>query len=64
MIGFWVYMGIFLLKDGHNASASVVAFALLANYILNCIFYEFYKIRIDKGHDKLYAEYKRDYPTT
>ena len=57
-------MGVFLVKDGHNASASVVAFALVANYILNCIFYEFYKIRIDKGHDKLYSDYKYAYPAT
>ena len=64
MVVFWVYMGAFLIKDGHNASASVLGFALLANYILNCIFYEFYKIRIDKGHDKLYAVYKEQYPTT
>jgi hypothetical protein len=64
MVFFWLYMGVFMVKDGHNASASVVAFALLANTIVNCMFYEFYKIRIDKGHDKLYAEYKRAYPNT
>ena len=64
LVAFWIYMGAFLVKDGHNASASVVAFALLANYIMNCIFYEFYKIRIDKGNDKLYAEYKRAFPRT
>ena len=64
LVVFWFYLLIFLLKDGHTASGSVVALALVANYILNCVFYEFYKIRIDKGHDKLYADYKHGYPTT
>ena len=58
LVVFWFYLLIFLLKDGHTASASVVALALVANYMLNCVFYEFYKIRIDKGHDSLYATYK------
>ena len=54
----------FYIKDNHNASASIVAFALVCNTIVNCMFYEFYKIKIDKNSDKLYGEYKRTYPNT
>ena len=64
LVIFWIYQLIFMLKDGHTASGSVIALALVANYILNCVFYEFYKIRIDKGHDKLYADYKQGFPAT
>lgn len=57
MIGFWVYQVIFLLKDGHNSSPMIIAFGLVANFILNCIFYEFLKTRILNKKDKLFLEH-------
>jgi transposase len=40
----------------------LVIFALLCNYILNCIFYDFYKERMLK-EDLKYLEYKTENKT-
>jgi hypothetical protein len=59
LVFFWVYYIAFLIKDGHSASTLLVIFALLCNYILNCIFYDFYKERMLK-EDLKYLEYKTE----
>lgn len=43
MVIFWLYQLIFMLKDGHSGSPLIIAFALILNYIINCIFYSFIK---------------------
>jgi uncharacterized membrane protein len=47
MILFWIYMLAFLIKDGHQASATLVSLALFANFVINYLWFEFY-------NDKLY----------
>ena len=41
----------------------MVCCALICNYLMNCVWYNFYKERI-LGHDVLYTEYKRTYKST
>jgi len=53
MVLFWIYMLIFLIMDKHTASATIVSVALLGNYTVNYLWYEFYNDRLKK-HDKLY----------
>ena len=57
MVGFWVYQIIFMWKDGHSGSPILIAFALIFNYIINCIFYSFIKQRLINGKDPLYQQY-------
>ena len=64
MTGFWIYQIVFLIKDGHNSSPILIAFALLCNYAINCIFYEFAKTRILFGKDKSFKEYSDAYKAT
>jgi len=64
MVGFWIYQMIFLLRDGHNSSPIIIAFALLANFCINCIFYEFIKARLLNGKDKMFAEHCTIYKGT
>ena len=64
MIGFLVYQMIFLLKDSHNSSPILIAVALVASYMCNCVFYEFLKARVLVGKDKLYNEYQTTFPRT
>lgn len=61
MVFFWIYMLVFLILDKHTASASIVSIALLANYTINYLWYEFYTDRLKKL-DKLFIEYKQKYP--
>jgi hypothetical protein len=56
-VAFLFYYIAFLIKDGHSASTLLVAFALVSNYVLNWIFYEFYKERLLK-EDNYYKEFK------
>lgn len=56
-VAFMYYYLAFLIKDGHSASTLLVAFALVSNYVLNWIFYEFYKDRLLK-EDSHFNEYK------
>ena len=60
LVAFWFYYLAFLIKDGHSASTLLVAFALLSNYVLNWVFYEFYKDRLLK-EDKHYKAYKEQF---
>ena len=64
MVGFWLYQVIFMIKDGHRSSPTMIAVALLFNLTLNCIFYEFLKARYLNGKDKGYTEYQNQYPRT
>ena len=64
MIGFWIYQIAFLVKDSHNSSPILIAFALLCNYAINCVFYEFAKSRILHGKDKMFAQYTQEYKST
>lgn len=64
MVFFWIYQTIFLLRDNHNSSPILITFALIANYIINCIFYDFLKTRILNGRDKLFAEYQKSFSAT
>ena len=51
-------------KDGHSGSPILIAFALIFNYIINCIFYSFIKQRLINGKDPLYQEYCVNYGRT
>ena len=61
---FWIYQMSFMLKDDHNSSPLIIAFALVMNLILNCIFYDFAKTRLLGGNDKLFKEYQETYRRT
>lgn len=61
LVIFWFYYGAFLIKDGHEASTMLVAFALVSNYVLNYLFYEFYKERLVK-EDRHYQVYTEKHP--
>lgn len=52
------------MKDSHNSSPILIAFALLCNYAINCVFYEFAKSRILHGKDKMFAQYTQEYKST
>ena len=54
---FWFYWVVFLAKDGHKASSTLMAIALINNYIINCIWYNYYKDRI-LAEDADYRAYK------
>jgi len=58
MTFFWVYQIVFLLRDGHNSAPILIAVGLGANYVINCIFYEFLKSRLLNGKDKLFNAYQ------
>ena len=60
LVAFWFYYIAFLIKDGHSASAIIVAIGLVCNYFINYLFYEFYKDRILR-EDKHYKEYKKKF---
>ena len=64
MVGFWIYQMIFMLKDDHKSSPIIIAFALIANVTLNCIFYEFIKARVLHGKDKLFSQHQDVYKRT
>jgi hypothetical protein len=59
LVVFWFYYAFFLIKDGHSASTILVAFALLSNYIINYLFYEFWRTRLCK-EDTQYQQYRED----
>lgn len=61
MLGFWCYMLAFLIMDNHRASASLVAIAIFANYILNYQWYEFYNDKLIKN-DQLFQQYCNKFP--
>jgi len=61
MVFFWIYMLVFLIMDKHTASATIVSVALLGNYTVNYLWYEFYNDRLKK-HDKIYQAYRNKYP--
>lgn len=63
MVFFWIYMLVFLIMDKHTASASIVSVALLGNYTVNYLWYEFYTDRLKK-QDKIYQEYRTKFPKT
>ena len=46
LVFFWIYMLIFLIRDGHQASATLVSLALFANYVINYLWWEFYNDKI------------------
>jgi Ca2+/Na+ antiporter len=46
LVLFWFYMLVFLIKDNHKASATMIGVALTCNYIINFVWYNFYKERI------------------
>ncbi len=55
---------VFMIRDNHNSSPILIAFALLANFVINCIFYEFLKTRILNGRDKQFFEYQKKFSGT
>jgi len=55
---------VFLIKDGHNSSPIIIAFAILANYVINCMFYEYIKANLLNGKDKVFSEHRILYPRT
>ena len=61
MVGFWVYQLVFLLRDDMNSSPIIIAGVLLANYCINCFFYEFARTKIMNGSDEQFAEYLKEY---
>ena len=56
-------MLVFLIRDKHTASATIVSMALVGNFTVNYLWYEFYNDRLKK-HDKLFQEYRNKYPKT
>lgn len=48
MIFFWIYMLVFLIADQHTASATIVSVALIGNFTVNYLWYEFYNDSLKK----------------
>ena len=57
MVLFWVWSFGWYVSDSYRASATIVGLAIIANYIINYWWFEYYKARIMQN-DKLYREYK------
>lgn len=69
LVFFWIYMLIFLIKDFHKASATMIGLALINNYIINMVWYNFYKERILTAKVNAiggytYGDYKNTYKCT
>lgn len=69
LVFFWIYMLVFLIKDYHKASATMIGIALINNYIINLIWYNFYKERVltqqpNAVGGMTYGEYKNTYKCT
>jgi hypothetical protein len=63
MVFYWVYMLIFLIMDGHHASATLVSFAIFANFVINYLWYEFYNDKLYKN-DVMFQNFDRKWPKT
>lgn len=57
MVLFWIWCFGWYVSDSYRASATIVGLALIANYIINYWWFEYYKARIMQ-HDALYRAYK------
>jgi hypothetical protein len=53
-----------LIKDGHESSPFIVAFALVSNCVINCVFGEFLKEYLLRGKDPLFLEYRNTQTST
>jgi hypothetical protein len=57
MVLFWFWCFGWFVSDSYRASSTLQALALVANYIINYWWYEYYKSKIMQN-DKLYRVYK------
>jgi hypothetical protein len=57
MVLFWMWCFGWYVSDSYRASATVTGLAIVANYIINYWWFEYYKARIMQN-DKLYRAYK------
>ena len=46
MIPLWIYLLIFLAKDGHTSSLGLSSISIIFNSILNCFWNSYYKKKI------------------
>lgn len=63
MLAFWVYMLVFLIRDGHTASSTLVTIAIFFNFVINYLWWEYYNDKLYK-RDTAYQEYCAQYPRT
>jgi Ca2+/Na+ antiporter len=49
MVGFWIYMLVFLILDEHQASATLIAIALFSNFVINYLWWEYYNDKLVKN---------------
>jgi len=63
MIGFWIYMLTFLIRDNHQASATLIAIALFANWVINYLWWEYYNDKLYKN-DKEFQDFSKKFPLT
>lgn len=63
MVVFWIYMLVFLVRDGHQASATLVSLALFANWVINYLWWEYYNDKLYKN-DIPFQEFDALYPKT
>ena len=63
MILLWVYLVVFLIKDGHLSSAGIVIIAVILNYTLNVFWYLYYRKKV-VSLDTSYQMYMKHYPKT
>ena len=57
MVAFWTYQLVYLLRDGHSASARMLAGVLAANYVINCWFYGYVRTRLMNSTDAQFKVY-------
>lgn len=63
MLAFWIYMLVFLIRDGHTASATLVSIAIFCNFVINYLWWEYYNDKLYK-RDSEYQDYCSQYPRT
>jgi hypothetical protein len=63
IIPLWVYLMVFLAKDGHTSSVGLTAIGLISNSILNCFWHSYYKKKII-SMDFGYQRYREECPKT
>ena len=63
LVGIWIYLVVFLLKDQHKSSAALLIIALLINQMMNVFWFLYYRKKI-LPFDQSYQMYKKHYPKT
>ncbi len=63
MVFIWIYLVVFLLKDGHLSSTGIVMISLILNYTLNIFWYLYYRKKV-LTLDESYKMYMKYYPKT